>query len=210
MRVFTGGQGTSAARGTLNGAASGASIYAATITTRKQDRRGAADDQPRQRQGRRLDPPLDNDPRARAGHRAHRARHHRSDDGEPAARAAGHGDLLVPETCQRTLAIFDGRLRYDLKLAYKRMEQVKAEKGYAGPAWSARSISRRSPATSRRAPRSNTSPSCSDIEVWLAPIAGTRVLVPFRAEGPTPIGPGVLKATQFVSTEVPTPRVGRE
>ena len=38
-----------------------------------------------------------------------------------------------------------------------------------------------------------------DIEVWLAPIAGTRVLVPFRAQGPTPIGPAVLEATQFVS-----------
>jgi carbon starvation protein CstA len=28
---------------------------------------------------------------------------------------------------------------------------------------------------------------------------GTRVLVPFRIEGPTPIGPAVLEATQFVS-----------
>ena len=39
-----------------------------------------------------------------------------------------------------------------------------------------------------------------EMEVWLAPIAGTRVLVPFRAQSPTPIGEAVLKATQFVST----------
>ena len=31
-------------------------------------------------------------------------------------------------------AMFDGRLRYDLKLDFKRMETVKAEKGYHGPA----------------------------------------------------------------------------
>ena len=38
-----------------------------------------------------------------------------------------------------------------------------------------------------------------DIEVWLAPIAATRVVVPFRLIVPTPIGTGVLKATQFVT-----------
>jgi len=38
-----------------------------------------------------------------------------------------------------------------------------------------------------------------DAEVWLAPITGTRVLVPFRFAMPTPLGTGVLQATQFVS-----------
>jgi hypothetical protein len=37
------------------------------------------------------------------------------------------------------------------------------------------------------------------MEIWLAPIAGTRVLVPFRAQGPTPIGQAVMEATQFVT-----------
>ena len=43
-----------------------------------------------------------------------------------------------------------------------------------------------------------------EMEVWLAPIAGTRVLVPFRAQAPTPIGLGVLEATQFVSVPQPS------
>ena len=42
-----------------------------------------------------------------------------------------------------------------------------------------------------------------DMEVWLAPIAGTRVLVPFRISIPTPIGVGVMQATQFVSVSLP-------
>src|SRR2546427_647632 len=46
----------------------------------------------------------------------------------------GSGDVLAPEACQRTLPIFDGRRRYDLKLAFKRIDTVKADKGYRGPA----------------------------------------------------------------------------
>ena len=38
-----------------------------------------------------------------------------------------------------------------------------------------------------------------EIEVWLAPIAGTRVLAPYRVAVPTPLGLGVMQATQFVS-----------
>ena len=41
------------------------------------------------------------------------------------------------------------------------------------------------------------------MEVWLAPVAGTRVLVPFRVSIPTPIGVGVMQATQFVSVAQP-------
>jgi hypothetical protein len=42
-----------------------------------------------------------------------------------------------------------------------------------------------------------------DMEVWLAPVANTRVLVPYRVSIPTPIGVGVMQATQFVSVSQP-------
>ena len=42
-----------------------------------------------------------------------------------------------------------------------------------------------------------------DIEVWLAPIAGTRVMVPFRAQGPSPVGHVVLEANEFVAVASP-------
>ena len=38
-----------------------------------------------------------------------------------------------------------------------------------------------------------------EMEMWLAPIAGTRVLVPFRFSVPTPFGLGLLQATYFVA-----------
>src|SRR5262245_66053578 len=48
-------------------------------------------------------------------------------------RMPGNGDPLVPESCQRTQEVFDGRLRYDMRFAFKRMDKVKAIKGYSGP-----------------------------------------------------------------------------
>jgi len=39
-------------------------------------------------------------------------------------RVPGSGDPAVPEACERTLAIFDGQTRYDLKPGFKRPENV--------------------------------------------------------------------------------------
>ena len=47
-------------------------------------------------------------------------------------RVPGNGDTFVPQACNRKLAIFDGRMRYDLQLAFKRLDRVKSEKGYQG------------------------------------------------------------------------------
>ena len=46
------------------------------------------------------------------------------------------------------------------------------------------------------------------IEIAFVPIAGTRVLVPFRMAIPTPFGPAMLEATSFVTTAAP-PRVAK-
>jgi hypothetical protein len=111
----------------------------------------------------------------------------------------GNGEMRSPQACERTLAVFDGKLRYDLKLAYKRIEMVKAEKGYSGPvvvcsvAFSPVAGFVPSRIAVRYLSKSD------DMEIWLAPIAGTRVMVPFRAQVGTPFGLGVIEATQFVS-----------
>jgi hypothetical protein len=38
-----------------------------------------------------------------------------------------------------------------------------------------------------------------NMEVWLAPILGTRVLMPFKVTIPTPLGTGTMQATQFIN-----------
>ena len=44
----------------------------------------------------------------------------------------GNGSTFVPQACDRNISIFDGRMRYDLNLTYKRLDKVKSEKGYQG------------------------------------------------------------------------------
>ena len=118
-------------------------------------------------------------------------------------RVPGTGNPLTPQACARTTPIFDGRMRYNLQFAYKRMEQVKADKGYEGPVVVcavyftpiAGFIPHRASVKYLAAQR--------DMEVWLAPVANTRVLVPYRISIPTPIGVGVMQATQFVSVSQP-------
>ena len=40
-----------------------------------------------------------------------------------------------------------------------------------------------------------------NMEIWFAPIAGTRVLAPYRITIPTPLGTGMIEATEFVSVQ---------
>jgi hypothetical protein len=112
----------------------------------------------------------------------------------------GSGDTSGPEACQHKIAVFDGRMRYDMGLAFKRIEQVGAGTGYQGPAVVCAVYF---------TPIAGYDPTRSAIkylqaergmELWLAPLSGTRLMAPFRVSVPTPIGTGILQATRFVWT----------
>ncbi len=116
------------------------------------------------------------------------------------------GETLSAKACERVLSIFDGRQRYDLQLSYERMEDVKAEKGgYAGPSVVCRIAYR--PVAGHKPNRSGVKYMMNNKEmfVWLAPIAGTRILAPFRASVNTAIGVAQIQAESFVSE----PMVGK-
>lgn len=127
-------------------------------------------------------------------------------------RVAGTGDTAVPEACERTLAIFDGHARYNLQLAFKRLDNVTADAGYQGTVVVC---------SVRFSPLAGYDPdrvlikylaNQSDIEMWLAPLAGSRLMVPYRVSIPTPIGVGVVQATQFIAVPKPArwAAVGRD
>jgi hypothetical protein len=116
---------------------------------------------------------------------------------------AGSGDPISPETCNRKVAVFDGRVRYDLHSEFKRMETVKAEKGYQGPAVVCAVYFTPVSGYVPNRPAIKYLVTLRDAEVSLAPIAGTRVVVPFRFSMPTPLGTGLLQATEFVSVMQP-------
>jgi hypothetical protein len=123
-------------------------------------------------------------------------------------RVPGNGDLMGPDACHAGQAIFDGRMRYELKLDFKRVESVRAEKGYQGPAVVCAIYFQPVSGYIPDRPVIKYLAAQRNMEVVLVPIAGTRVLVPYRVMVPTPLGMAVLEATQFHTSAAP-PRVPR-
>jgi hypothetical protein len=202
LRVFAKGQGSGASRGfVVNGALVPAS-FAATVTADKKTEETRISLSSGTVKDFAIEPPVEDDPE-----RVPLTDANRYGVVDPMTssliRVPGAGDPLRADACHRVISVFDGRLRYDLRLAYKRMDHVKAEKGYEGPvvvcAVYFNPIAGYVP--SRTAIKYLIEQ--RDMELWLAPIAATRVLVPFRVSIPTPIGLGVMQATQFVAVANP-------
>jgi hypothetical protein len=118
-------------------------------------------------------------------------------------RVPGSGELLTPEACHAGAPVFDGRMRYELKLDFKRMEHVKAEKGYRGPAIVCAIYFTPVAGYIPDRPVIKYLATARNIEIAFVPIAGTRILVPFRLVIPTPFGTGMLEATSFMTQALP-------
>lgn len=110
----------------------------------------------------------------------------------------GNADLMSKAACERSVPVFDGRQRYDVTLKFQRIEQVKAE-GYAGPALVC--AVRYVPVAGHRPTRYTVKYMMDnkDMYVWLVPIAGTRLLAPFKVSVATMIGTAVFEASAFSS-----------
>ena len=116
---------------------------------------------------------------------------------------AGGEAAPAKESCERTLAVFDGRRRYDLALSFKRVEKMQHRPegerllvcnvvlrpiaGHRADSMIMRYVAGR-----------------RDMEISFAPIAGTRFLAPFRLSLPTLIGTMAVQATSF-ETPAPAP-----
>jgi hypothetical protein len=110
--------------------------------------------------------------------------------------APASGGPISPAACDRTLPIFDGYTRFDLKLSYAGERQVKA-KGYSGPV--AVCDVRYAPIAGHRKDRPATKymEENRDLQIWLAPVEGAGALVPFRISIKTMVGVLAIEATEF-------------
>ncbi|RDV03791.1 DUF3108 domain-containing protein [Undibacter mobilis] len=202
MKAFTGGHGQTVTQGTLQAGKPAVASYVASIQSYKKGNEIRLKVDAGTVKELKLNPPAETEPE-----RVPVTDASKSGVLDPMTatlvRMPASGELMSAEACQRKLPVFDGRLRYDLNLAFKRMGEVKAAKGYAGPVVVcsvyftpvAGYIPTRAAIKYLQEQR--------NIEIWLAPIGGTRVLVPIRIEGPTPVGRAVLEADEFVVTALP-------
>lgn len=204
LRVFASGQGSGASRGHVaNGGNLVPSSYASSITADKktEDLRIVLSNGTVKELV--VEPPTPPHPERIPVTDAHRKG---VTDPMTAAlvKVPGKADPISAEACASRAAIFDGRMRYDLRMSFKRIDQVKADKGYQGPVAVcavyfvpiAGYIPDRAAIKYLIAQR--------DMEIWFAPVFGTRIVVPFRVSIPTPLGLGVMQATQFNTMAQPT------
>ena len=207
LKAFTGGSGTGASQGRVVGGALVSTNYSATTTTAKKSEaihmvlaNGNVKEY-----GIEPEPPVDPD-------RIPVTEAHRHGVYDPMTgsmlRVPGTADPLTPDACHTGAAIFDGRMRYDLKLDFKRMETVKAEHGYHGPVVVCAIYFSPVAGYIPDRPVIKYLAAQRNIEIAFAPVAGTRILVPFWMRIPTPLGPALLEATSFISTATP-PRVAK-
>jgi hypothetical protein len=115
-----------------------------------------------------------------------------------------NGAKFGKQTCERTLAIFDGRRRYDLVLSFKRMEEL-ARKPYEGRVLVCNVVLR--PIAGHRANSMVMKYIAGrrDIEIGFAPMAGARFLAPLRLSVPTLLGTIAIDAMQFETAPLPAP-----
>jgi len=207
LKAFSGGSGSGASQGrVVNGALVATSYVATTMTSKKSETirltlaNGGVKESSIE-----PEPPVDAD-------RIPVTEAHRKNVYDPMTgsmlRAPGNADLMSPDTCRTGAGIFDGRLRYDLKLDFKRVETVRAERGYHGPAIVCSIYFTPVAGYIPDRPVIKYLAAQRNIEIAFVPVAGTRILVPFRMTIPTPFGPAVLEATSFVTTAAP-PRVAK-
>src|SRR5260370_20205798 len=205
LKAFAGGTGTGASQGRVVGGALVPTNYAATTATSKKSEaiRIILSNGNVREYAIEPEPPVDPD-------RIPLTDAHRRGVYDPMTgsmlRVPGTADPLSPDSCRTGAAIFDGRMRYDLKLHFKRIDTVKAEKGYHGPAVVCSIFFTPVAGYIPDRPVIKYLAQARNIEIAFVPIAGTRILVPFRTLIPTPFGPAVLEATQFNTTATP-PRV---
>jgi hypothetical protein len=207
LKAFSGGTGSGASQGRVINGALVANAYVATTTTQRKSEtirmvlaNGGVKDFS-------FDPVPPVDPDRIVVTDAHRKNVLDPMTGSM-LRVAGNGEVLTPDACRTGAGIFDGRLRYDLKLDYKRMEMVKAERGYHGPAVVCAVYFTPVAGYIPDRPVIKYLAGERRMEIAFVPIAGTRILVPFRMTIPTPFGPAMLEATSFVTTAAP-PRVAK-
>jgi hypothetical protein len=207
LKTFASGTGSSTAQGrVINGALVSANYTASTTTSKKTEAiRMVLSNGAIKEYAIEPEPPVD-------PNRIPVTEAHRKGVFDPMTgamlRVPGTADPLGPEACHAGTSIFDGRMRYDLKLDFKRMEAVKAEKGYQGPVVVCAIYFSPIAGYIPDRPVIKYLAVARNMEIAFAPVLGTRILVPFRLVIPTPLGVAMLEATQFITTATP-PRVAK-
>jgi Protein of unknown function (DUF3108) len=113
--------------------------------------------------------------------------------------AAGE-DSLSADACKRTVAVFDGHQRYDLKFAFKRLDKAsESKRAYSGPTLVC-SLSYEPVGLQQPDPLGKYLSDGRDMEIAFVALAGTPVLAPVRFSVSSMLAALVVEADRFAWT----------
>ena len=110
--------------------------------------------------------------------------------------ALGRGELIAAENCNRTIPVFDGATRFNVVLSYGETRTVE-KPGYSGPVLVCNARYQAIAGHRPDRPGVKFMEDNRDMSVWLAPVEGTRVLLPLRISVRTTVGTNIIEATRW-------------
>ena len=97
-------------------------------------------------------------------------------------------DPMAQANCDRTARVFDGRVRYDLRMTYGARMEVQGRQGYSGPALvcavAYRPIAGYRPLT----PAEEKFERNLEFSIWFVPAGTAHVMIPYKVVVGTPVG----------------------
>ena len=111
----------------------------------------------------------------------------------------GRGEPLDPGNCNRTLPVFDGATRFNVVLSYTETRAVQ-KTGYVGPVLVCNARYQAVAGHRPDRPGVKFMEDNREMSVWLAPVAGTRALIPLRISVLTTIGTNIIEATRWTQS----------
>jgi hypothetical protein len=110
--------------------------------------------------------------------------------------AVSRGELTDQANCNRTIPIFDGATRFNVVLSYGETRNVE-KPGYSGPVLVCNARYQAIAGHRPDRPGVKFMEDNRDMSVWLAPVEGTRVLLPVRIAVRTTLGTNIIEATRW-------------
>ncbi len=118
------------------------------------------------------------------------------------------GENFDRSICNRSVPIFNGRERFDVRLQYQGIRTVESASpdGYSGPVLVC--AARYWPVAGHRSDKEEIAYVRDKVvfEVMLAPVAGSDLVVPYRASVSTMLGAGAIQATSITAKGALTSR----
>ncbi len=101
--------------------------------------------------------------------------------------AAGR-EAMDQANCDHTAKVFDGRVRYDLRMTYGTKMEVQGKEGYSGPALVCAVAYRPIAGFRPLSPAEEKFERNLEMSIWFVPVQGGNVLLPYKVVVGTPLG----------------------